>query len=141
VWHAATLAQIDSFIRSLPQGLDTRVGELGNRLSGGQRQRIGIARALYGDPSVLVLDEATSALDSETEHAIGEAIESLHGMKTLIIIAHRLTTLRKCDRLVFLKNGKIVTSGTFERLALENAEFREAVRLASLGGGKLAQAS
>ncbi len=97
VWTALREAQLDTYIRSLPDGLDTSIGERGIRLSGGQRQRIGIARALYEDPEVMVLDEATSALDGETEAAIMESINRLHGKKTLVIIAHRLTTIEKCD--------------------------------------------
>lgn len=97
VWAALREAQLDTYIRSLPDGLDTSIGERGIRLSGGQRQRIGIARALYEDPEVMVLDEATSALDGETEAAIMESINRLHGKKTLVIIAHRLTTIEKCD--------------------------------------------
>ena len=97
VWAALKEAQLDTYIRSLPDGLDTSIGERGIRLSGGQRQRIGVARALYEDPEVMVLDEATSALDGETEAAIMESINRLHGKKTLVIIAHRLTTIEKCD--------------------------------------------
>ena len=97
VWYALKEAQIDTYVRSLPEGLDASIGERGIRISGGQRQRIGIARALYNDPEVMVFDEATSALDNETEKAIMQAIETLHGKKTLIIVAHRLTTIEKCD--------------------------------------------
>lgn len=97
VWHALKEAQIDTYVRSLPEGLDASIGERGIRISGGQRQRIGIARALYNDPEVMVFDEATSALDNDTEKAIMQAIEALHGKKTLIIVAHRLTTIEKCD--------------------------------------------
>ncbi|MBR4528828.1 MAG: ABC transporter ATP-binding protein [Lachnospiraceae bacterium] len=97
VWRALAEAQLDEFVKSLPDGLDTTIGERGIRLSGGQRQRIGIARAIFEDPEVLVLDEATSALDGETEAAIMESINRLHGRKTLIIIAHRLQTIEKCD--------------------------------------------
>lgn len=107
VWKALSEAQLDEFVRSLPEGLDTMVGERGVRLSGGQRQRIGIARALYGDPEILVLDEATSALDSETESAVMDAIERLQGRKTLIIIAHRLTTIANCGIIFKVGEGKI----------------------------------
>ncbi|MBR6452806.1 MAG: ABC transporter ATP-binding protein, partial [Lachnospiraceae bacterium] len=107
VWQALHEAQLDDFVRTLPEGLDTMVGERGVRLSGGQRQRIGIARALYGDPEILVLDEATSALDSETETAVMEAIDRLQGRKTLIIIAHRLTTIRNCKMIFKVGDGKI----------------------------------
>ena len=107
VWKALEDAQLSDFVKSLPEGLDTMVGERGVRLSGGQRQRIGIARALYGDPQILVLDEATSALDNETEAAVMEAIESLQGKITMIIIAHRLTTISGCDYIYKVDGGKI----------------------------------
>ncbi len=107
VWRAPDEAQLGDFIRTLPEGLDTTIGERGVRLSGGQRQRIGIARALYTDPELLIFDEATSALDNETEAAIMESINSLHGKKTMIIIAHRLTTIKECDIVYRVENGKI----------------------------------
>lgn len=93
LWEVLKEAQLDEFIKTLPEGLETGIGERGIRLSGGQRQRIGIARALYNDPEVLILDEATSALDNDTEATIMESINRLHGRKTLIIIAHRLQTI------------------------------------------------
>ena len=108
VWEALREAQLDEFVRGLPEGLDTSIGERGIRLSGGQRQRIGIARALFEDPEVLVLDEATSALDNETEAAIMDSINRLHGRKTLIIIAHRLQTIEKCDMVYRVAGGKAV---------------------------------
>lgn len=108
VLQAMEKAQLTDFISSLPLGLDTIVGDRGVRLSGGQRQRIGIARALYHDPEILVLDEATSALDNETEAAVMEAIENLRGMKTMIIIAHRLTTIRNVDRIYEVTEGRVV---------------------------------
>lgn len=108
VWKALEEAQLAEFVKSLPEGLDTMVGERGVRLSGGQRQRIGIARALYGDPQILVLDEATSALDSETEAAVMEAIDRLQGRKTMIIIAHRLTTIANCHKVFKVGDGTIV---------------------------------
>lgn len=104
-------AQLDDFVAGLKDGLDTTVGERGVRLSGGQRQRIGIARALYHNPPVLVLDEATSALDSETERGVMEAVNALHGNKTLIIVAHRLSTVAGCDRLYRLDKGKVIEEG------------------------------
>lgn len=107
VWKALEEAQLKEFVQSLPDGLDTTIGERGVRLSGGQRQRIGIARALYTDPELLIFDEATSALDNETEAAIMEAINALHGRKTLVIIAHRLTTIEECDIVYRVENGKI----------------------------------
>ncbi len=107
IWRALKEAQLDEFIREQPQGLDTNIGSMGVKLSGGQRQRIGIARALYRNPQVLILDEATSALDNETETAVMEAIDSLAGSKTMIIIAHRLTTIRNCDIIYEVRSGKI----------------------------------
>lgn len=107
VWDCLRQAQMEEFIRALPNGLDTKCGESGVRFSGGQRQRIGIARALYTDPALLVLDEATSSLDTETEQAIMDAIHHLKGKKTLIIIAHRLTTIADCDMIYEIDNGRI----------------------------------
>ncbi len=108
VWAALREAQLDEHVRSLPEGLDTEIGQHGIRFSGGQRQRIGIARALFEDPEVLVLDEATSALDNETEAAIMDSINRLHGRKTLIIIAHRLETIEKCDMVYRVEHHGIV---------------------------------
>ncbi|MFR1309928.1 MAG: ATP-binding cassette domain-containing protein [Gallintestinimicrobium sp.] len=96
------------FVQGLEKGLDTYVGDRGVRLSGGQRQRIGIARALYHDPEILVLDEATSALDSSTEQAVMESIESLQGLKTMVIIAHRLTTIKNADLIYEVVEGKVI---------------------------------
>ena len=106
LWDALKEAQLDEFVKTLPEGLETNIGERGIRLSGGQRQRIGIARALYNNPEVLILDEATSALDNDTEKAIMESINRLHGKKTLIIIAHRLQTIEKCDMVYRVEDGK-----------------------------------
>jgi len=106
LWEVLKEAQLDEFVKTLPEGVETGIGERGIRLSGGQRQRIGIARALYNDPEVLILDEATSALDNDTEAAIMESINRLHGKKTLIIIAHRLQTIEKCDLVYRVENGK-----------------------------------
>jgi ABC-type multidrug transport system fused ATPase/permease subunit len=123
---AARLANLHEFIQSeLPQGYETPTGERGVKLSGGQRQRIGIARALYRDPQVLILDEATSALDGVTEAAIMEAIHHLGHSMTILIIAHRLTTLKQCDQIFVLDAGKVVESGTYDFLMRSNAQFRE----------------
>lgn len=107
IWEVLAEAQLKEFIESLPEGLDTQIGERGVRISGGQRQRIGIARALYHNPELLIFDEATSALDNDTETAIMEAIEKLHGRKTMVIIAHRLRTIENCDRIYRVENGKM----------------------------------
>ena len=108
IWEVLEEAQLKEFIEELPEGLDTTIGDRGIRLSGGQRQRIGIARALYHDPEILVFDEATSALDNETESAVMEAVNSFHGKKTMVIIAHRLNTIEKCDIIYKVENEKIV---------------------------------
>ena len=113
---AIRAAQLEEFVNSLPLGLETVVGERGVRLSGGQRQRIGIARALYHNPDVLVLDEATSSLDTETEHGVMQAVQALQGEKTVIIVAHRLSTVEYCDRLYRLESSRIVDEGTFEEV-------------------------
>lgn len=107
-------AQLDTFVDSLKEGLDTVIGDRGVKLSGGQRQRIGIARALYRNPKVLILDEATSALDNETEKEVMEAIDGLHGTRTLIVIAHRLSTIKKCDKIYEIGNGKVIEKNKAE---------------------------
>jgi len=130
--RAVTLAQLEPVIASLPEGLDTIVGERGVRLSGGQRQRVAIARALYTDPDVLVLDEATSSLDAETEASIVEAIKALHGLKTTITVAHRLSTVRACDRIYMMANGTVADAGTFDSLLKNNEDFARMARLMGL---------
>ena len=107
IWEALEEAQLKQFVEELPEGLDTTIGDRGVRISGGQRQRLGIARALYYHPEILVFDEATSALDGDTETAVMEAINSFHGKKTMVIIAHRLNTIEKCDVIYKVENGKI----------------------------------
>ncbi len=129
---AVRQAGLESFVASLPAGLDTLVGERGARLSGGERQRVAIARALYRDPDVLVFDEATSALDHRVEREITRALGAQKGARTLVIIAHRLTTLRECDRLAIVEGGRIADLGTFEELLGRNAGFRELARIGSL---------
>lgn len=108
IWEVLEEAQMKEFVEQLPDGLDTQIGERGVRISGGQRQRLGIARALYHNPELLIFDEATSALDTDTETAIMEAIDRLHGQKTMVIIAHRLRTIENCDMIYEVKNGKIM---------------------------------
>jgi ATP-binding cassette subfamily B protein len=124
VQQAAHQAQIAEFIESIPEGYQGYVGERGIRLSGGQRQRIGIARALYKQASVLVFDEATSALDNATEQSVMEAIEGLSSELTILIIAHRLSTVRRCDTIVELENGRVVAQGTYEQLLQCSPSFR-----------------
>ncbi len=127
---AVRLAYLDDVVAALPNGVDTVIGEQGTRMSGGQRQRIAIARALYRDPDILVFDEATSALDTVSESEITRAIETLARSRTVLIIAHRLSTVKNCDRIVFIQNGKIADHGEFEELCSRNADF---ARLATIG--------
>ena len=130
VERAARLANLDGFVRSeLPKGYATRIGERGVRLSGGQRQRSGIARALYRDPALLIFDEATSALDTATENSVMSAVHNLAGQKTIILIAHRLTTVKNCDRLFVLEQGRLVEEGNWDELIAQNG------RLKRLAGG------
>jgi ABC-type multidrug transport system fused ATPase/permease subunit len=124
VKQAASLARLDEFVSGLPKGYGTMVGERGIRLSGGQRQRIGIARALYPDPELIVFDEATSALDSVTENAVLEALQALAGRKTIVMVAHRLSTVRGCDLICVMEQGRIVEQGRFEELMGSSQRFR-----------------
>jgi ABC-type multidrug transport system fused ATPase/permease subunit len=125
---AIRIAQLERLIAELPLGLETTVGERGVRLSGGERQRVGIARALYHDPGLLIFDEATSALDHATEAAVSQAIEALHGKKTLLVVAHRLSSVRRCDRLVFMSESRIRACGSYDDLLRDYPEFRRMVR-------------
>jgi ABC-type multidrug transport system fused ATPase/permease subunit len=121
---AIALARLDAMVASLPQRMETLVGENGARLSGGQRQRVAIARALYHDPAVLFFDEATAALDNQTEREVTEAIAAVHGTRTVIAIAHRLSTVKTCDQLIYLKDGRVAAIGTYQEL-LADPGFRE----------------
>jgi ABC-type multidrug transport system fused ATPase/permease subunit len=129
---AIQAADLDEVVADLPEGVDTWLGERGVRLSGGQRQRVGIARALYRDPEILVLDEATSALDNETEHRISTTLNALAGQVTLIVVAHRLSTVRHVDQVAFINHGRVETIGTFESVEAENADFARLVELGAL---------
>jgi len=122
-WSALERAQLDEFVRALPDGLDHFVGDQGSQLSGGQRQRLGIARALFTKPKLLVLDEATSALDVETEQAIADVIKSLSGECTVITIAHRISSVRTSDRILYIDNGVCVAEGKFDDLRLKVPDF------------------
>lgn len=122
---AIRLAQLDRFIARQPDGLETIVGESGVRISGGERQRIGIARALYNDPAILILDEATSALDNTTERAVIDAVEGMRGQRTVVMIAHRLSTVRGCEMLYYLKDGRVEGVGDYDSLRRGHHEFRE----------------
>jgi ABC-type multidrug transport system fused ATPase/permease subunit len=125
VWTALRGARLDDMIRRLPEQLETEVGERGIRLSGGERQRVGIARALYHNPDILVFDEATSALDIRTEREIVDTINALTGEKTVIVVAHRLSTIRNCDTIFMIEDGRVTDSGTLDQLAARNADFRQ----------------
>jgi len=125
VQRAAKMAHLDELVERLPEGLSTRVGERGIQLSGGQRQRIGIARALYDDAEILVLDEATSALDGITERLVMDAIHDFSGNKTIIMIAHRLATVKPCDCIYLMEAGKVIDSGTYDELVKRNETFQK----------------
>jgi ABC-type multidrug transport system fused ATPase/permease subunit len=132
IMGALKIAHLDQFVASLPQGLDTQVGERGAKISGGQRQRIGIARAMFTRPHLLVLDEATSSLDGETEASISEAIQGLQGSTTVVIIAHRLSTVRNVDAVIYLADGKLIAKGTFEEVRKAVPEFDQQARIMGL---------
>jgi len=132
VMSALRIAHLHKFVAGLPQGMDTQVGERGAKISGGQRQRLGIARAMFTRPGLLVLDEATSSLDAETEESISKAIRSLHGSTTVVMIAHRLSTVRNADLVVYMNDGKIVAKGIFEEVRKIVPEFDKQARLMGL---------
>ncbi len=132
VEKAVKLAQLDHWIQHLPNGLDTPIGDRGIRLSGGERQRLAVARALYRNPQVLVFDEATSSLDYETEAALASAINAVHGHKTVIIIAHRLSTVRQCDQILFFDEGRLAGCGRYDDLMAGNPKFRELAEAGAL---------
>ena len=122
--EAIRLAQLDGFIESLPEGLDTVVGERGVRISGGERQRIAIARALYNRPQVLIFDEGTSALDNATEQELMNSLRQFRGTHTILLVAHRLSTVRDADRVIFVEDGRVAGVDTFEGLRRSNDSFR-----------------
>jgi ABC-type multidrug transport system fused ATPase/permease subunit len=132
VKDSIAIAQLEEFVSSLPLGVLTEVGERGGNLSGGQRQRVGIARAMFTKPQLLVLDEATSSLDGQTESEISEAIQGLKGKVTLILIAHRLSTVRKADRIVYLEAGRIIAQGTFDEVRAAVPNFNVQAQLMGL---------
>ena len=128
VEEVSRIANLDEFVKNeLPQKYNTIVGERGIRLSGGQKQRIGIARALYYNPDVLILDEATSALDNITEKTVMEAVNKLSKKITIIMIAHRLSTVRKCDKIIVLEKGKVSAEGTYDELSKRNIHFKKMI--------------
>ena len=132
VMGALKVAHLDEFVASLPDGIDTQVGERGAKISGGQRQRLGIARAMFTCPHLLVLDEATSSLDGETEASISDAIHSLRGSTTVVIIAHRLSTVRNADKVVYLSNGNVLATGTFEEVRKAVPDFDQQAKIMGL---------
>ena len=123
--EAASIANAHPFIQDLPQGYDTQIGEKGVRLSGGQRQRLAIARAILKNPPILILDEATSSLDSESEKLVQEALERLMKHRTVLVVAHRLSTIRKADRIIVLENGEIIEEGRHETLLEKNGLYKK----------------
>jgi len=125
VIEAAKAANAHEFIMAQPKGYDTVVGDQGTLLSGGQKQRIAIARALLTDPAILILDEAASALDAESERLVQETIERLHGTRTILIVAHRLSTILRADQIYVLEGGRIIESGSLEDLLALNGRFRQ----------------
>jgi ABC-type multidrug transport system fused ATPase/permease subunit len=129
---ALKVANLDEFVANLPNGIDTEVGERGAKLSGGQRQRLGIARAMFTRPHLLVLDEATSSLDGETEASISDAIHDLRGSTTVVMIAHRLSTVRNADVVVYLSEGKVRSIGTFNEVRKAVPDFDRQAKLMGL---------
>ncbi len=132
IWNALKLSHLDSLVREMPNGINSPVGERGTQLSGGQRQRLGIARALFTKPRLIVFDEATSSLDGATEESISRAIAELKGTVTVILIAHRLSTVRNADQVVYLEKGKVVSSGTFESVRSSVPDFDTQAKLMGL---------
>jgi ABC-type multidrug transport system fused ATPase/permease subunit len=132
VMGALKLAHLDNFVMNLPEGIYTQVGERGAKLSGGQRQRLGIARAMFTRPMLLVLDEATSALDGETEASVSDSILELRGSTTVVMIAHRLSTVRNADLVVYMDAGNIVATGTFDEVRVAVPNFDLQARLMGL---------
>ena len=133
LWNSLTTAQIEKFVSELPEGLDSEIGEQGNKLSGGQKQRLGIARALVTQPKLIILDESTSALDSITELEISNAISNLRGSRTLIVIAHRLSTVKNADRVAYLVDGEIKSLGSFDQVRRSVRELEEIILSSNIG--------
>jgi len=132
IWEALETAQLNEFVKNLPIGIDTQVGERGTKISGGQRQRLGIARAMFTRPKLLVLDEATSSLDGQTESNISDAINKLKGSVTVIVVAHRLSTVRNCDKVIYISNGEILSQGTFEQVRESVPDFDNQAQMMGL---------
>jgi ABC-type multidrug transport system fused ATPase/permease subunit len=132
VWRALEIAQLSDFVRQLPNGLDTHVGERGTKISGGQRQRLGIARAMFTNPKLLVLDEATSSLDGQLESDITDSINKLKGSVTVLIVAHRLSTVRNCDQVIYMDKGRIISKGSFNQVRSTVPDFDRQAQLMGL---------
>ena len=132
IWEALEISQLTGVVRSMPEGLDTRVGERGMKLSGGQRQRLGIARAMFTNPKLIVLDEATSSLDGQTESDISQAIQGLKGSVTVVMIAHRLATVLNADQVIYMDKGRIIAQGTFEEVRRAVPDFDAQAKLMGL---------
>jgi ABC-type multidrug transport system fused ATPase/permease subunit len=130
IWQALETAQLSTHVKGLSDGIHTHVGERGSKLSGGQRQRLGIARALLSNPKLLVLDEATSALDGKSELDVSDAIYALKGAMTVVLIAHRLSTVRQADMVIYLDHGDLIAAGTFDQVRLEVPDFDQQAKLA-----------
>jgi ABC-type multidrug transport system fused ATPase/permease subunit len=132
ILEALEMAQLKDFALSLPEGIDTLIGERGTRLSGGQKQRLGIARALFTKPKFIILDEATSSLDGLTENDISSAIQKLRGAVTVVMIAHRLSTVKSSDQIIYLSNGRLISKGSFEQVRSAVPDFDHQAQLMGL---------
>jgi ABC-type multidrug transport system fused ATPase/permease subunit len=132
VWEALRIAKLDQFVAELPEGLNTKVGDRGIKISGGQRQRLGIARAMFTKPKLLVFDEATSSLDGQTEFDIGQSVKALHGSVTVVMIAHRLSSVRDADKLIYMEEGEIKAIGSFEQVRKLVPDFDKQATLMGL---------
>jgi ABC-type multidrug transport system fused ATPase/permease subunit len=132
IWKVLEIGDLKNLVESLPKGLQTELQENGTRLSGGQRQRMGIARALLSNPGLIVLDEATSSLDSDTEQRVSDAIQTLRGKKTFVVIAHRLSTVQNADKVIYLENGRIIAQGTFDNVRKSVEHFDKQAKLMGL---------
>jgi ABC-type multidrug transport system fused ATPase/permease subunit len=132
VWDALKVAQLEDFVKGLDQGLNSQVGDRGTKISGGQRQRLGIARAMFTKPHLLVLDEATSSLDGETEANISDSVNAMKGNVTVLMIAHRLSTVRNADLVVYLENGSVIATGSFESVRNQVPDFDRQAQLMGL---------
>ena len=132
VMEALKVAHLDGFIKTLPLGVETKVGDRGTKLSGGQRQRLGIARAIFTKPKLLVLDEATSSLDGQSESDITDAVNNMRGEITVILIAHRLSTVKNADKVIYLEGGNIVSVGSFEEVRKAVPNFEKQASLMGL---------